>query len=359
MNNFPKVTFGMIVLNGEPLIRYNLHALYPFAHEIIVVEGAAPAAATIATPDGHSMDGTIQALLDFKAHEDPANKLIIVTAEDEGHPNGFWPGEKDEQSQAYAKRATGSWLWQVDVDEFYQPQDMHWIISELLARSDAHAVSFKQIQFWGGLNYYVDGWYLRHYGGEVFHRLFRWGPGYTYATHRPPRVANQDGIDLRKLGWIKPSYLTNRRIYLYHYSFIFPHQVAAKSAYYAHVQWGEFGRMQEWAAESFERLQNPYRVHNIYKYPSWLERFDGKHPPQITAMWNDLVNQRYHGRVQLRRTDDIDSLLRSRRYWLSKVFLKIAGPVMFVSTRSLLFVSSLLPYQIEGWVRRVLRRRSV
>ena len=43
----------------------------------------------------------------------------MVTAEECGHENGFWPGEKDEQSRAYAARATGDYLWQVDVDEFY------------------------------------------------------------------------------------------------------------------------------------------------------------------------------------------------------------------------------------------------
>ena len=50
---------------------------------------------------------------------EPEDELVIVTAEDDGHPNGFWPGEKDEQSRAYAKRATGDYLWQVDIDEFY------------------------------------------------------------------------------------------------------------------------------------------------------------------------------------------------------------------------------------------------
>ena len=50
----PRVSFGMIVLNGMPFVPYNLLALYPFAHQIIVVEGAAPGAAGIATPAGHS-----------------------------------------------------------------------------------------------------------------------------------------------------------------------------------------------------------------------------------------------------------------------------------------------------------------
>ena len=107
MTSVAKVTFGIIVLNGEPFVRYNLRALYPLAHQIIVVEGAAPAAASIATPDGHSTDGTLEILRDFKVNEDPDNKLTIVTAEDNGYQNGFWPGEKYEQSQAYADRTTG------------------------------------------------------------------------------------------------------------------------------------------------------------------------------------------------------------------------------------------------------------
>ena len=121
--NIPKITFGIIVLNGEPFVRYNLRALYPFAHQIIVVEGAVPAAARIATPDGHSTDSTLKTLWEFKLQEDPLDKLTIITAEDEDYPDGFWPGEKHEQSQAYASRATGDYLWQVDIDEFYKPED--------------------------------------------------------------------------------------------------------------------------------------------------------------------------------------------------------------------------------------------
>jgi len=34
-------------------------------------------------------------------------------------------------SEAYAKRATGDWLWQVDADEFYLPGDMEQIVSLL------------------------------------------------------------------------------------------------------------------------------------------------------------------------------------------------------------------------------------
>src|SRR4030095_3477444 len=94
----PKITFGIIVLNGEPFTRYCLRALYPFAHEIIVVEGANPSAAAYATPDGHSVDGTLEVLRHFKADEDPEDKLRLIVRD------GFW-SEKDEQSRAYAECA--------------------------------------------------------------------------------------------------------------------------------------------------------------------------------------------------------------------------------------------------------------
>jgi hypothetical protein len=346
----------MIVLNGEPFLRYNLRALYPFAHEIIVVEGAAPAAAGIATPDGHSQDGTIQTLLEFKAQEDVDNKIIIVTAENEGHPNGFWPGEKLEQSQAYAKRARGNWLWQVDVDEFYQSSDMDWITRQLLTRNDIHVVSFKQIQFWGSLNYYVDGWYLRHYGGEVFYRLFRWERGYTYTNHRPPTVNTSAGDDLRKLGWIRSSFLAERGIYLYHYSSIFPHQVAAKSAYYARVEWGEFGKMQEWAATNYERLRNPYRVHNVYRYPSWLEYYKGKHPEQVLAMWEDIQNSEGSTPFLFRRTDDISRLIASPRYKMGKFVLKLTGIIICNLRKLTIRMFRLLPPTLRVFLKQAVGR---
>ena len=142
MSDSPRITFGIIVLNGEPFIRHTLRGLYPFAHEIIVVEGATPGARNIATGDGHSRDTTLKTLDDFKAHEDSKDKLVIVTRQ------GFW-SEKDEMSQAYAARATGEYLWQVDVDEFYQPADMQAVIDLLAADPSITAVSFNTITFLG------------------------------------------------------------------------------------------------------------------------------------------------------------------------------------------------------------------
>jgi len=329
----------MIVLNGEPFVRYNLRALYPFAHQIIVVEGAAPGAACIASPDGHSTDGTLGALRDFQATEDPEGKLVIVTAEDEGRPDGFWPGEKHEMSRAYAKRATGDYLWQVDVDEFYQPEDMRYVLGMLQDDPSITAVSFKQITFWGGFDYVTDGWYLRR-GAEIYHRLFRWGPGYRYVTHRPPTVQDPQGRDLRDLHWVDGETLAAQGINLYHYSLLLPKQVVEKCQYYSHADWANRSEARSWANEIFLDLRDPFHVHNVYDYASWLERFRGSHPPQIQALRADLRAGQLD--VEVRSTEDIENLLASPSYRLGRAWLK---------------VRDLADRRLKPWRRRLARFR--
>jgi hypothetical protein len=320
MNRWPPITFGMIVLNGEPFIRYNLKALYPFAHQIVVVEGAASAAAGISSPDGHSTDGTLETLRNFKANDDRQDKLVIVTAEDEGHPNGFWPGEKHEQSQAYASRADGDYLWQVDVDEFYQPDDMAFVLDKLSSQPEISAVSFQTLTFWGGFDYIADGWYL-HSGSEIYHRLFKWGEGYTYATHRPPTVHDDLGRNLRSLHWITGPELARQGKTMYHYSLVFPKQVLDKCTYYSQAQWATHARNALlWAQRSFFELKDPFRVHNVYDYPSWLARYEGSHPPEIEALRQHLAEQRLD--IAMRETHDIECLLDSPSYALGRSLLK-------------------------------------
>jgi hypothetical protein len=319
----PRITFGVIVLNGEPFTAYTLRSLYPFAHEIIVVEGAAPAALNIATADGHSRDGTLQALRRFKAEEDPDGKVSIVTAEDEGHPNGFWPGEKHEQSRAYAKRATGDYLWQVDIDEFYRAEEMARVVAMLRADPTITAVTFKQLTFWGGLGYRTDGWYLRR-GATYYHRLFKWGPGHEYATHRPPTVLDPEGRDLRAGNWLRGEEMARQGIHLYHYSLLLPKQVIEKCDYYGNVTWAKRPGAIAWAQDAFLRLGRPYRVHNVYDHPSWLERYAGPHPAEIERMVDDLARERPR---ELRATDDIERLLSTWWYPLGRQLLIGLDPI--------------------------------
>lgn len=318
----PAITFGIIVLNGEPFLRYNLRAIYPFASQIIVVEGASPLATHMATSDGHSIDGTLETLRRFQAEEDPERKLVIVTAEDEGHPNGFWPGEKDEQSQAYAKRATGEWLWQIDIDEFYQPDVMQLVCDALARHPETTCITFQAHHFWGGFDYEVLGglflnWDFQGEPWGAYRRVFRWRPGYRYVTHRPPTVADETGQNITRASLLRAERLSpGRAVRMYHYLMVFPAQFTRKGAYYERQLWAaDRGRLRK----NEERLRavdlsNGLRIYDHYGTHNWLARFAGAHPPMIDRLRADIAAGRVA--VELRHTDDIERLLASPRYRL-------------------------------------------
>jgi hypothetical protein len=306
----PRITFGIIVLNGEPFTRYCLRSLYPFAHQIVVVEGGHEDTRAVATPDGHSIDGTLQALQRFKAEEDPLDKVEIVTRD------GFWP-KTDElgrhrtpQSRAYADRATGDYLWQVDIDEFYRPEDMQAVLAMLKERPSVTAASFRTHTFWGRPEYAADCWELRR-GARDYHRLFKWGPGYRYVTHEPPTVVDEKGRDLRTLNWISADGLASQGVFMFHYSLLFPWQVEQKVRIYRDEKPEAMGGIVDWAEHSYFRLERPYRVHNLYRSPSWLDRFSGQHPPQVIEMMNDVLAGRTT--IAARGADDVERLLG--RWW--------------------------------------------
>jgi hypothetical protein len=325
-----KISFGIIVLNGEPFTRYCINALYPHAYEIIIVEGACEGARGFATSKGHSTDGTLEILREIKKHQDPENKITVITAEDEGHSNGFWPGEKHEQSRTYAKRATGNYLWQVDIDEFYRDEDIESIKQILENDPEITSVSFKQQQFWGGFDYLVDGWLLKR-GAEEFHRLFRWGAGFEYTSHRPPTVINALGVDTRRIKWLRAKHTEEMGIYLYHYSFVFPKQVAEKADYYKNADWSQRKKADWWANEVFMKLEDPFSVFSVYWDISWLKRFKGRHPAQILMLIKDIESGILP--VEVRQTIDIEKLLNSPVYKLRIVFYTILNPFEEVFTR--------------------------
>lgn len=337
MSDFPKITFGIIVFNGEPFTRYCLRAIYPFAHEIIVVEGAVKSAASLATPDGHSTDGTLDTLYRFKEEEDPENKLQIVIR------NGFWE-EKDEQSRAYAERATGDYLWQVDIDEFYKPQDIQTIITMLAHDPSISGVSFHWKNFWGGFDYLVDGWEYRNLVKKMkgIRRIFRWGKDYQYISHRPPTIIDAQGRDLCTLNWIGPDETAKMGVFCYHYGMVFPKQAKQKTTYYQKM-WQSHKDMPHWYHESYLKLRRPLRILHGTKPPSWLRRFKGTHPPVIRKLIEDC--KKGMTTVEERWTEDIEQLLNSRNYQILTSFLSLSY-YMIVPFRDLF-------YRIKTSMRRL------
>ena len=308
--SFPKITFGIIVLNGKPFTPYCLRSIYPFAHEIIVVEGGHEDTRSVCTTDGHSSDDTLEILYKFKKEEDPQNKLIIITR------NGFWP-KKDElgrdrtpQSRAYAERATGDYLWQVDIDEFYKEEDMRKIIEMLRKDPEITAVTFPTYTFWGNIKYISDSIYLRR-GAKYYHRLFKWSPNYRYLTHEPPTILDDSGIDLRERKWISGETMLKKNIFMYHYSLLLPWQVEQKVKIYKDEKPEDCKEMVNWALNNYFKISNPYRTHNVYRYNSWLLRYKGTHPVEICRMMEDIQFKKID--VSVRQTDDVEMLLK--KWW--------------------------------------------
>lgn len=325
------ITFGMIVLNGMPFLEYNLTALYPFAHEIIVVEGACTAAAPLATADGHSTDGTVEVLERFAREKDPDGKLTVVTAEDDGEPNGFW-SEKDEMSQAFARRATGDWLWQVDVDEFYREEDVRRILSMIEEDPTISGFGFPFIQFWGGFESVEEGLLFRYVLPGV-NRVFKWGDGFAYHAHRPSTVVDDKGRNLCDLNWVSWKRMKREGIYLYHYSYVFPHQARQKVGYYTHVEWtDEFRGNDRWLRDSYFGLKHPYFIGETPGSPEWLRRYDGPHPGAIVQLRDDLAAGRLTEGI--RPTEDIERLLASRRYAVGTAALRVLLPPLYLAKRT-------------------------
>lgn len=322
MKMVPKISFGIIVLNGEPFTRYCLRSIYPYAYEIIVVEGGHEDTKSVCTPDGHSIDGTLETLYDFKKREDPENKLQIVKK------TGFWKKtdelgrHRTDQSRAYAERAKGDYLWQMDIDEFYKPDDMDRIMTMLQNDCTITAVSFPTITFWGDLKYTCDCWRLQQ-GSKYCQRLFKWGKGYKYVTHEPPTVIDANGIDLRKKHWLRGEDLEQMGIYMFHYSLLFPRQVQQKVRLYKDEKPESCSGIVEWAENNYFKLSHPFRVHNLYNSPSWLDYFDGEHPAQVYKMMDDIRNNNIN--AKLRNNEDVERLLKTISYKLLRLFYKTGG----------------------------------
>ena len=310
----PKITFGMIVLNGEPYLEYNLRALYPFAHEIIVVEGAYWAAKDHATADGHSTDHTLEVLRRFKAEHDRRDIVQVVTRD------GFWD-DLTAQSQAYAERTTGDYLWQVDVDEFYVPQTMQAVVDLLTDDPSITMMTFKAVNFMYDVDYRVVSGrdFQRDY--IEYRRVFKFGPGFSYVSHEPPTVRDPDDRDVETIHCLDKNATARRGLVMHHYWALFESKVRMKADAYAQRQWeGVSEAMPSWQA-NWRTLSNPFRLQSDHRYAAWLERFTGLHPPEILRLRNDLASGRIN--TALRNNAAVERLLALRSYRFKRLFVRL------------------------------------
>ena len=103
---------------------------------------------------------------------------------------------------------------------------------------------------------------------------------------------------------------------------VFQKQVFDKCRYYKEADWAKKSKALDWANDVYLNLKYPYRVHNVYEHPSWLENFKGEHPAGVRALIRDLEAGKVHARM--RSGEDVERLINSDVYRLGRQFLKIA-----------------------------------
>lgn len=214
-----RFSFGMIVFNGDFFLREALDGVYDFAHEIIIIEGADTNSMPFANPDGSSTDDTLRIIREYP---DPRKKIRLI--------QGQWR-DKDEQSNAYMSYVTGDFIWLLDSDELYQPDEMDLIARRLTDDPSLMSVSFTSRTFFGNLHRLAAG---RHWQMPVW-RIHRMFPGATYKTHRPPTIIHPCGQDMNTMPRLDAADLAAEGIYMYHYSYVLDRQVQEKMRY--HQRW--------------------------------------------------------------------------------------------------------------------------
>ena len=277
----PKITFGMIVLNGEPFIKYQLEALYPHAYQILIAEGAVERFSHAATTNGHSLDSTVEIIKEFP---DPENKIKLI------QKDGFYK-EKDEICNAYMPYVQGDILWQVDVDEFYFPEDIEKIRKCFLDDEWLDLVVFKVREFYADVGFELSGGVF-NLGSQNYRRVFRFYPGDSWLTHRPPTLQNQNGQKKPIRRMMSAEISAKLGVRLFHYSYILKSQVLSKSEYYAKIGrdlgWDDgHHKADSWSATYLNKF-DPLRVYCSELAPSYLVEYSGDHPEPVRKMLGEI-----------------------------------------------------------------------
>ena len=211
-----KIAFGMIVFEGDYVLKECLEQVYPFASQILIAEG--PVSYWQRQGRVTSTDETNKILDEFP---DPENKIKII----HGQFN-----EKDEQCRAYMEYINDDidYVWNLDSDEIYKTEDLVKII-KFLKEEQPTSVGIRSCSFYGGFDDYLTGFELNR---DNFLRIFRYTKGSTWLTHRPPTITYPEGSNISRKHIDSDLLYNLLGVQMYHYSYVFPNQVYTKVNYY-------------------------------------------------------------------------------------------------------------------------------
>jgi SAM-dependent methyltransferase len=288
-----KIAVGMIVLNGDYVLKQCLESIYPYASQIMIAEGPV----TFWQQQGitTSTDRTNEILHSFA---DPENKISIV--------HGQY-SEKDEQCQAYMKfmKPDTDYLIMVDSDETYKAKDIETVI-ELLRTENYTSIGVKSCSFYGPFQHYITGFEEQK---DQFLRIFKVYPGSYWKTHRPPTMVHVQKNILPEKHLDSDTLFEKYGVRMYHYSYVFPKQILNKMKYYQTLASGKFIKnyfeeiYYPWVSGSdTAKLQIETKYSGVHEYKpefrnsAFTTPFNGEHPEPIKKdmdvllkEWNDQL----------------------------------------------------------------------
>lgn len=279
-----RIAAGMIIFNGNYVLKECLESMYPHVTQILIAEG--PVTYWQSQEFTTSTDGTNDILHEFY---DPDKKIQIV----HGQYN-----EKTEQANAYMHLldSRNTYIWNLDCDEIFKSEDIK-TIKQLLEKHKYTDVNFRSCTFVGGFEEILTGFEE----SAQFIRIRRVYPRSRWSKHRPPTIPLQEPS--RTLGF--DTLDNDYNIRMYHYSYVFPEQVRQKVQYYkaAISKDNCIDNFFEevwlpWVLgndEDKKEIEQKYKgIHEFkpnYRGECYSAHFQGHHPQVILDNMKDLQNK--------------------------------------------------------------------
>jgi hypothetical protein len=267
----PRIVQCIQACNEEQLIEACMLQLYGEVDKIIVIEGAVQnkVAAGQATPDGHSLDRTVDIIKDVKANKDPDKKITFVQID---RP---WADLEELKNTFFQYMQDGDWMLITDADEFLMPA----VVGKLreAISLEPWATEFVPSAFH---HFWRDVSHIRKPSGDwgqQHQRFIRFQPGLNYANH--PVARDQNGV----CTYFDPRYLSRRFVLpdftFFHYSYCKDsvEEIQAKKDFYDR----ELGQEKHGDVGAYARGGQTDEFLNESEDSSTVLKFLNPHPPAV------------------------------------------------------------------------------
>lgn len=284
-----KIAIGMILFEGDYILKQCLESIYPFASQIMIAEG--PVEYWQSQGRTTSTDKSNEIIEHFP---DPEKKIEIIHGQFK---------EKDAQCKAYMPflKEDADYIWNLDSDEILIPEDIEKIV-QILYDNKYTSVGIRPLSFYGSFDRYITGWEEKK---DQFLRIFKVYPGSTWITHRPPKIAHTQETILEPKHLDSDTLFQDYGIRMFHYSYVFPRQVYNKIIYYKNAV-----TKNKCIDDYFEKIYIPWitgdkidremieqgfkGVHEWkpeYRTDTFTAQYDGLHPSLIRENMEGLMTE--------------------------------------------------------------------